>query len=94
MQFGDLQSVKALVALGANVNLKNHNKQTPLDIAKDLRKTDMVQFLGEVGGISGLEMELHNSPMDVNNPPIQEQQRMEDDGGDQMREEVGGLIGK
>lgn len=91
MQRGDLSSLKALVAFGANVSICNNFSQTPLDIANMMGKNDLVKFLKEVGGLEGKAL---NS---VNNPPrhpIQEQhERMEDNGEDQMRGEMG-LAGK
>ena len=82
LQRGDLESVKALIVLGANVNSLNASNQTPLDTAMMAQKTNVAEFLKEVGGLVYRAIENMNSKV----VPMEDHQEY---GDDQMREEVG-----
>jgi hypothetical protein len=42
-----------LVANGANVNMKNHDGKTPLDLAMEGKKTAVIEYLESIGAQSG-----------------------------------------
>lgn len=44
--------MKALVAFDADVNIFNHDKKTPLDIANQEESKDISELLAEVGGLT------------------------------------------
>ena len=58
LQVGDIQSVKGLIAFGANVNCKNAFGQTPLDLAQMHFHREIIGLLESVGGESGLRTKL------------------------------------
>ena len=77
--------MKALVALGADVNILNSSNQTALDSALMVKKSDVAKFLEDVGGAKGSTLGMMNLPQCKE----ERQQQVMDDGDDQMREEVG-----
>ncbi len=85
MQRGDLSTVKALVALGADINILNSTNHTALDSALMVKKTEVAKFLQEVGGMLGTTLEMVNLPQSSK----EERRQVVEDGEDQMREEVG-----
>ena len=55
LQMATLEEIQYIVSQGANVNAKNNHGKTPLDIAQEGEKTEVVEFLQSVGGKSGAE---------------------------------------
>ena len=87
-----METARALVAFGADVNQLNKLNLTPADVAKMSHKREILRFLKEVGGREREEKHYVSPQL-----PIQEQghQGMEvgDEHEDSMREEVVGLFG-
>ncbi|CAM9296186.1 unnamed protein product, partial [Choristocarpus tenellus] len=59
---GDLPTVKALVAKGANVNKRNSLRLTPLHLACQNNNTDVVRYLLEQGASSDIRDEAGITP--------------------------------
>lgn len=85
MQKNDVESMKALVALGADINALNNSHHTPLDTAEYVRANNVARLLMEVGGLKG------ESIVAMETPRPKRHRSSEEDEEEQMRElAVGG----
>jgi ankyrin repeat protein len=46
--YGQLRTMQLLISLGANFNVKNYDAKTPLQLAQEENKKEIVEFLKEV----------------------------------------------
>ena len=57
-----MDSLKALVALGASINVVNNFQHTPYDTAMYIGSQKISEFLKEVGGVKGVDVVNMHSP--------------------------------
>lgn len=84
LQKGDLDSLRALVALGASVNILNQSQHTPYDTALYVGAMDVAKFLKQVGGMKGVDVDSMNSPK------TKKPKRLVEDGVEQVGELAAG----
>ena len=53
---GREEIVKLLIENGADVNIKNHRKETPLDVAAQMYRIEIVEILVKNGGVTNTEL--------------------------------------